>query len=357
MRISFYPKEVMKRFWIGFIVMSYALCTQSQDYLRLMTYNVHHAVGADGKHDLQRIANVILDASPDVVAIQEIDSMTLRHYSHQLGELGVRTRMHATFASALWIGIGKYGIGVLSKERPLRVERLKLPGTEERRALLLVEFDDYIFCCTHLSLTPADRLCSLDIIRTYAEMSDKPFFLAGDFNALPDSEFMHALRNDFLVLNDVEAYTFPAHHPSRTIDYIALWKPTNAYMAVTSSQVIEAPFASDHRPVLVNLRRAVQPDAILVSGPYLQTPIAEMVSVSWVTGVSARGWVEYAFGDTVNLRQVLAYPLYEETVHSADITDLVSGDVLYYRICSQETLGKGVDGHTARSPFYTYVVP
>lgn len=334
------------------------LCAFPQDTQRLMTYNVRNVTGLDGKRDLQRVANVILSASPDVVAIQEVDSMSPLNYCYLMGELGVRTRMYASFAPAIHLGIGKYGVGVLSRERPLRTERVRLPGREEKRVMLLVEFEDYIFCSAHLSLTEEDRMRSLDIIREYAENSQKPFFLAGDFNALPQSEFITNLSADYDILNDVTVQTFPASIPNRTLDYIVSWKQTGEGLAVVESRVIEERVASDHRPVVVTLRRAVHPEAILASGPFLQGSADRGLSVSWVTNVSARGWVEYAVGDTVNTHQVLAYPLYHDgTVHRVDIEGRMPGEVLYYRVCSQETLGDDRVGHTAKSDFHTLVVP
>ena len=354
---SFCNFAAMKRFLSLCCLLCLALCAFPQDYLRLMSYNVRNAKGLDGDFDIQRVANVILAARPDVVAIQEVDSMSLRNYCYLLGELAVRTGMYASFAPALHLGIGKYGVGVLSRERPLGVTRVKLPGREERRVALIVEFEDYVFCSTHLSLTLEDRMQSLDIIREYAEKSVKPFFLAGDFNDLPDSEFVACLKRDYDILNNTDDKTFPAENPDKTIDYIVSWKPEGEHIATVQSQVLDERVASDHRPVVVTLRRAVPPDAILSVGPFLQGT-AEGVSVSWVTDVSAHSWVEYSLGDTSRLQTVAAYPVYHDgTVHGADITGLASGDTLRYRICSQETLGKGKMGHTAKSDFQTFVMP
>ena len=41
--------------------------------LRVLSYNIHHAAGTDGKLDLTRIANVINSVKPDVVSLQEVD--------------------------------------------------------------------------------------------------------------------------------------------------------------------------------------------------------------------------------------------------------------------------------------------
>ena len=56
----------------------FVLSAQAEDVLRLMTYNVRNANGMDGICNYQRVANVINNARPDIVAIQELDSMTAR---------------------------------------------------------------------------------------------------------------------------------------------------------------------------------------------------------------------------------------------------------------------------------------
>ena len=49
-----------------------------------------------------------------------------------------------TFAPAIDFDGGKYGIGLLAKKTPIRVERMALPGREEARAMILVEFDTLV---------------------------------------------------------------------------------------------------------------------------------------------------------------------------------------------------------------------
>lgn len=348
----------MKRYLLLFSIFVLALCAYSQDCLRLMTYNIHNTQGVDGKRDMQRIANIILAAAPNVVAIQETDSMTMRNLNYQVGELAVRTGMYGVFAPAVKLGGGGYGVGVLSRERPLKVKRVPLPGGEEKRMMLLVELEEYVFCCSHLSLTAEDLMSSLAIINKYAKQSEKPFFVAGDFNALPNSEFINSLSVEYEVLNDVNEYTFPADNPDRTIDYIVSWKPTAGNVAVAKSQVMDEPVASDHRPVVVTLRRAVAPEKIFSSEPFVLYAADGSTLVSWITEVSANSWVEYAVGDDACQKSVTAYPLYHDgTVHRAEIVEVAQGETLRYRICSQETLGEGRVGHTAKSDYYTLTLP
>lgn len=100
----------------------FVLSAQAEDVLRLMTYNVRNANGMDGICNYQRVANVINNARPDIVAIQELDSMTARsNRTDVLKELAERTQLHPCFTPAIDYDGGKYGIGILSKETPLRV--------------------------------------------------------------------------------------------------------------------------------------------------------------------------------------------------------------------------------------------
>ena len=60
--------------------------------LQVMSYNVRHCAGMDLEVDYDRTAAVIVEQQPDVVALQELDSMTGRSgQCYQLGELASRT--------------------------------------------------------------------------------------------------------------------------------------------------------------------------------------------------------------------------------------------------------------------------
>lgn len=80
----------------------FVLSAQAGDVLRLMTYNVRNARGMDNSCNYQRVANVINNARPDVVAVQELDSMTARsNGTDVLRELAERTQLHPYFAPAI----------------------------------------------------------------------------------------------------------------------------------------------------------------------------------------------------------------------------------------------------------------
>lgn len=89
-----------------------AACTQRQERLKLMSYNIRNGIGIDNIQDIGRIARVILREAPDLVALQELDSATLRVDGRYIpGELGRMTGMHATFGRAIGFAGGSYGVG------------------------------------------------------------------------------------------------------------------------------------------------------------------------------------------------------------------------------------------------------
>ena len=346
-------------------MLAMAFSAFSQDYVKLMSYNVRNTKGMDGIRNLQRVADVIINETPDVVAVQELDSMTTRsNQQYVLGELAERTQMHATYAPAISFQGGKYGIGILSKETPLNIRTYPLPGREEARMLLVAEFENYVFACTHLSLTEEDRLASLDIIKSSVVKSNKPYFLAGDLNDQPDSKFIQALQQDFQVLTNIKKPTFPAPEPTETIDYIAAWKHGSNDFANLSAQVLEEPIASDHRPLSVQLRMALNPSELFRTKPYLQNPVNNGMTLVWETTIPAYSWVEYGT-DTLNLKQkrliIDGQAEFNESIHKIRLEDLTSGQTYYYRVCSQEILQyKAYSkkfGHIAKSEFYSFTMP
>lgn len=126
-------KKAITAILLGLIVSMYS-CARK---LTVMSYNVHHCEGMDNKVDEERIARIISVNQPDVVAIQELDSVTKRCPAYQLQVLGEKTGMYYTYAKSIDYGGGKYGIGILSKERPICVKRIPLPGAETTRITYL----------------------------------------------------------------------------------------------------------------------------------------------------------------------------------------------------------------------------
>lgn len=224
--------------------------------LRIMTYNIRHGAGMDDVVDLDRQAQVIQSATPDIVGLQEVDSCVKRSgYIPEAAILGEKLGMYATFGPAIPLTGGKYGVAILSKERPLSVRNIPLPG-KEKRTLLVCEFQEYVFASTHLDLEEENRLTSLDIILEEVARWEKPFFICGDWNDKPTSTLIKTMKKSFSFINNLTDnsanYTFPARNPNCIIDYIASYG--RVYKSIRSRKVINEPEASDHRPVIVEIR-------------------------------------------------------------------------------------------------------
>lgn len=222
---------------------------------RIMSYNIRICRGIDETIDYDRTAKVIGQVAPEIVALQELDSMTRRSYNRVTGqELAQRLDMHFTFAPSINHDGGKYGVGLLSKEKPLKTIREPLPGKAEARTFLLAEFKNYYILVTHLALEQeSERAESAEIILSaIGDISDKPVFVCGDFNATPKSLPVEIMKSKCSVLSDTSTFTIPSDAPSQTIDYI--FGLNNGYKyKVTQKRVLEGITASDHLPLFSDI--------------------------------------------------------------------------------------------------------
>ena len=347
-----------------FTSVAQSVLPKEENSIRILSYNVRNGKGMDNITDYQRVADVINRIAPDVVAVQELDSVTQRNNGvYSLGELAQRTLMHATYAGSIDYQGGKYGIGMLSKEKPVSYKRVPLPGREEKRSLLLVEFADYVVCCTHFSLTEEDQQASVELLVTALEGIRKPVFLAGDMNSEYDSQVQAAMRKNFTTLNNPKQFTFPSDKPKECIDFI--YQLNNGKSCtVLNRQVIAEPVASDHLPLFVDIRFPAKASDILRTTPFLQNPVGNGITVSWMTNVPTHSWVEYGT-DKEHLQKartiVDGQVICNDLQNKIRLDGLEPGKTYYYRVCSQEIMlyqaYKKVFGETAVSDFHTFTLP
>ncbi|UKJ06882.1 endonuclease/exonuclease/phosphatase family protein [Solitalea lacus] len=233
--------------------------------LRVMTYNVHHCnpPSEGSKIDLAAIARVINAAKPDLVALQEIDVHTSRSGKemHQARELARLTGMYSFFAKGIDFQGGEYGIAVLSKYPVLDSVAYALPMQEgaggEPRALAVItvalkDGRKVKFAATHLDLKPENRMLQVQKIAELFKNEKQPVILCGDFNAVPGSEPIN-YTDQFFKRSCMQncAPTIPVINPDREIDFIMY---TPSIIKVLSHQVISETYASDHLPVVAELK-------------------------------------------------------------------------------------------------------
>ncbi|MCW2674990.1 MAG: Metal-dependent hydrolase [Modestobacter sp.] len=245
--------------------------------VRLLTFNVHHGVGEDGRHDLPRLARLLAGTDADVICLQEVD----RHYGPR--SEGVDQALLLSRALDMQLAWGpaidepgagdearQYGNALLSRLPLLVSDVHPLPGDGEPRSALraLVELDGGALwvTTTHLSSRSAqDRAAQAAAV---AELHTEPMetgVLVGDLNAEAGAPELDVLRERFTdawqlaqarsdqsrrwSLHRDEGRTHPARHPHARIDQV--W--VSAGVTVTAAEVLDGSACSDHHPLLVDL--------------------------------------------------------------------------------------------------------
>ena len=259
--------------WLAVIslVFSNSLDTQrahAADSVRVLCYNIHYGQGTDGKYDVARLAKVIAQTKPDLVALQEVDVGVKRsnrvHEAQRLSEL---TGLEVRFGPTQHYEGGLFGNAVLTRLPILDVMIQPLPYTEStpervtypRGAIVVTvkgpDGKPLRFISTHFQHNvPEDRVAEAKAINQYfASESEVPTILAGDMNARPEEEPIQVLLKRWTNAIDKDATpTAPATKPRSRIDYI-FYRPA-ARFEVSETKVINEPLASDHRPVFAILK-------------------------------------------------------------------------------------------------------
>jgi endonuclease/exonuclease/phosphatase family metal-dependent hydrolase len=236
--------------------------TSTPPVLRVLTYNIRHGEGLDGRFDLQRLADIMNAAGADLIALQEVDRGTRRASGvDQLAELARLTGMHAVFGKAMDYQGGSYGVGILSRTPARRVTNRRLPGSPDRepRTALTVDIDTgeryprVQFTTTHLDQGRdlMDQVAQASYLAAGLNAgSGDAHILAGDLNTRPDTLTMQILARRWTDMF-ADPPPDPSGRPRRRIDYVMV-QPANAWRTV-EARYIDAPLASDHQPVLVAL--------------------------------------------------------------------------------------------------------
>lgn len=231
-------------------------CVGGNDTLKIMSYNVCHcAPHRGGAIHIDVTAERIMDESPDVVCLQELDVRTRRsHGVDQAEALADRTDMYSTFGRAIDYKGGMYGVAILSKEKPVSSRNVPLPGGE-KRTMLVCEFNDYVVATTHLSLVPSNRQESVGIIRNALAGYSKPVFLTGDWNATPASPTLVSLKEFFTILSPQSGIATFNSRAGRdfVIDYIAVDSAHADSIRLRRSYLKEDLTTSDHSPLCVEV--------------------------------------------------------------------------------------------------------
>jgi endonuclease/exonuclease/phosphatase family metal-dependent hydrolase len=172
--------------------------------MRVMTYNIKgQAALLRGGH-IENIANVITDARPDVVGLQEVHRRSWQsRFRDQAAELERLTGLTLAFGRAMGNRRSEYGNAILTRGRVSDVQVEVLPGHGEPRSLLAATVDieglRLRAYATHLvawgRLGSRTRRMQAEAVAKLTSRSDLPFVLTGDFNSDPRSEELAVFRS------------------------------------------------------------------------------------------------------------------------------------------------------------------
>lgn len=241
--------------------------------LVVMSYNTRHAARYSGSSttnlsdvDIPGLSKVIKEANPDVVLLQEIDSMTLRNgEADQMVEMSkMAGYRYVHFFRQKFYNEGAYGAGIMSKYPLKNIVNHNLPkvidGVTIKGSNILgtaeIEFEGKTIriATTHLSATASERKLQFPYYLEVLTSGTMPTIVGGDFNSIPDSDIIRALDSAGYkrTNSDPTKLTIPSTAPTREIDYIA-FRPDTAF-SVMSHTVISGTQASDHLPIISVLK-------------------------------------------------------------------------------------------------------
>lgn len=225
--------------------------------VRVMTWNIHGAVGRNPRFDLERVVALVKKHMPDIVALQEVDSRRARaaHIGNPFDVLQAALGGHGVDARTVTTADGDYGQALISRwpMQNAEIHDLSFRRREPRRAIcadVQTPAGPLRVVATHLGLSLRERRDQAATLLKMLGACSTTTVALGDFN-----DWLRAgsvCRRLKAVLPDYTRHrTFPAALPIFHLDRIFLW-PRDALVASHSDP--EARAISDHLPVIGDIR-------------------------------------------------------------------------------------------------------
>lgn len=230
------------------------------DALIVASYNIHKCVGTDGKRDPGRIVDVIGEMSPDIIALQEVDTRFgerkgLLHLDRLEREHGlVPVPLSKPSAAHGWHG----NIVLFRKGLVSDVHEISLPGLEPRGALVTeLDFEEdkgVRIIAAHFGLLRRSREQQARAIVDHVRRNrERPTIVLGDLNEwrVGAKSALHRLSPAFGALPP-SAPSFPSRLPFLALDRIISNRPGLIGDVVAHESPLSR-VASDHLPILTTM--------------------------------------------------------------------------------------------------------
>ncbi len=226
--------------------------------MKIMTFNTQHCLNyLKQKIDFEIMANAILQASPDIVGLQEMRGQgEISGYEDQVKILAELSGFnYYYFAEAIKFGgVNPYGNGLLSKYPILHAEIIPIPEPTphrydnenyEARCLLKASLPEGITVLVcHFGLNPDEAEAAVKAV--LENIKDEKCIFMGDLNLTPESPLLLPIREkmkDASTAIKSPMLSFPSDNPTHKIDYIFV-SPDIEILEADIPPIV----ASDHRP-------------------------------------------------------------------------------------------------------------
>lgn len=249
---------------------------------RVLTYNIHKAIGVDRRFAPERIVEVIRHHNPDLVLLQEVDRHALRSERLDLASVVGRALEYPYRAVSMNVHmkLGKYGNATLSRFPIGRQRHIDLTIAWRKRrgaqhtcvhipnGSQVIDIDIFN---VHLGLSAGERRVQMRRLMAAPDFAhvpdDRPVIVAGDMNdwrgvlrrACFDAAGFRCATNS-KPGSKWSIRTFPSYAPTGGLDKVFYRGPLIALHAHRSRLKL-ARVASDHLPVIVDFEMRIEPTA------------------------------------------------------------------------------------------------
>lgn len=227
--------------------------------LTIATWNIHGAVGMDGRFSPARIAQVIAEMQADVLALQEVP-LGGQGTPGVLKLLREATGFHCASGQTCLVQGGGFGNGVLSRYPIRAVRSIDLTfGAFEPRGALDADIDCHghplRVVATHLGLNLAERRDQVNRLLECFDTDRMAVVLPGDLNEwFVWGKSLRRLRAHFQ--KAPAPCTFPSRCPMIALDRIWI-RPRQRLVKVNVHATPLARVASDHLPLVAHIGAAI----------------------------------------------------------------------------------------------------
>jgi len=247
--------------------------------LRVVTYNIHRAIGLDRRFRPERIVDVLAHHDADMVLLQEVDEGAPRSRELDLAKELATSLGYPHYAVGHNVSLrkGRYGNATLSRYPIVRERNIDLTVMDRKRRgcqHTTIEIDkagartrSLELFNLHLGLSAREREIQAGILarsQEITQLTDETLaIIGGDFNdwrSLLRTFFVHGLGFACATDRDtlrgpVGIRTYPSFSPQGSIDKVYYRGPLRPE-TVQGSRHRAARVASDHLPVVVEFELA-----------------------------------------------------------------------------------------------------